>query len=393
MASLTPPKKTLEKKGESVKSLLKRGFGGIKKIFPYYSLFEAGIMAYHSLQDVLGVEEKRTDMPGSEELAAHSQKGKQVTTIDRHKFNQIVMRMGDKMGGSVREEQDPAGRARSQEERYRARDALNTFEEKMMRRFSPRHFRIEEIKADITRLQTAHRSVEDEERERDLRKEMRELEALPSDRLARHELERRLTPKERKYFEKLKGSVETTIAHAHASISGDVKGGRMDLAEFYREINDVDNHPHAIEMRRRWLERMRGQGHILEDSIGTFRDRDLTREDWRDIIDMERNTSLEEAAQRGDAATVRDIEINYSNYQEEEARMNRTRAGDTDMVAYDPDYYSESMEEEDLRRANRRNPLADPYAGSERRGRHGGRRYGQDYVDLERPPDDDPIPF
>jgi len=207
------------------------------------------------------------------------------------------------------------------------------------------------------------------------------LEALPSDVLTSESLERRMTSDERGRIDALQTELDSARAHRTASISGSVKGGLQDLGDFYREINDVDNDPHAIEMRRRWLERMSGQGQSLEDSIGRWNE-ELTREEWRDIIDMERNTSLEEAAQRGDAATVRDIEINYSNYQDEGARMNRLAAEAEQTTMFDEadedredwlERTSAGRDTDDMRRANRRNPLADPYAGRERRA-HGGRR-------------------
>ena len=127
---------------------------------------------------------------------------------------------------------------------------------------------------------------------------------------------------------------------------------------------------------------MRGQ-QSLEDSIGRWNE-NLTRQEWRDIIDMERNTSLEEAAQRGDAATVRDIEINYSNYQEEGARMNRlaAEAEQTTMFGEAEDEDREDWLErtsagrdtDDMRRANRRDPNRGPYNWSGNRRVRGGRR-------------------
>jgi len=462
MASLSTPKNPLKKKGESVASLLGRDFGTIKKVLPYYSLFEAGIMAYHGLQDVLGVEEwrKRTDMPGSEELAAHFQKGKPVTVIERQKLNKIMEKIKQRghREGSVAILRDELGGERYRQNVNRASKALDDFKDSMLRQYAPTAWRIRELHNIRESMDVREATIGEAPLNRDaVTQELRRLESLPSESESRLKIFRQMSPAEKEHQNRLQTGLRSVEAHLSAAIAGTTKGGTLDLEEWYQQINKLTNHPFMLQGRGMYMKRVLEEERALAESAGGYPaypygrksvDFDvINREEWRSITvaeytDAIRNPDTDPAVRAqleeeirsserwvrgrprrdrdwGDIAVQEDAEREaeelYGSRTEEEDPLFSRRQ---DQLEQDRQEYFEEMDladqnamEEEMaqfdqraadflgydptrRRANRR---VDPYMrrhGEERRGLHGGRRYGQDYTNVERPPpDDDTIPF
>ena len=500
MASLTP-----KKKGERAASLLKigdvtkskRSFDvtkflsdftiknkllAIKKRLPPFSLFDTGVMAYHGLEDLFGAREKRTDMPGSEELAAHFQapvqKGKPVTTIEMEKFNKIIKQMHQRQQGRrVDILRDEFGYERGRENVKRASKALADFNNSMFKQYAPTAWRIQQlhkIRDSMTRPPWDNPGgyTTGEALNRDaVIQELRRLESLPHEGGGIPYMER-MSPAEQKQHERLVLGLRSVEAHLTAAISGTTKGGTLDLEEWYTQINNVSNHPFMLQGRRMYAKRLMEEERALAESAGGYpaypygrrpvnRERMVQwveREDRQSELDIvvaeytnairdpdtdpalraqleeELRSSLrwvrgrptipdpsmteEEAYARGaedlnamSRQAWRDYELEELLEYESEMEEGREAAQEEDLAAQrawqeqmegeDREDWLERLSTDDMRRANRRNPLADPYAGRERRGLHGGRRYGQDYSNVERPPpnvdrpppDDDPIPF